>query len=179
MTENLPANAPRSSMMISKRKRKKFLELLAQTGRVSEAARYVGYTNTAFLQRVRREDEDFAAEWELALAAAADHLADVAIERAENGVLEPQYYKGEVVGHKVNYSDGLLMFVLRKLDPAYRDSARQGETNINFGIAILPMTAQSETDWEKKAVTMHSNQKVIEVEAKPIENNLTRVNRGD
>lgn len=177
--EKLPATAPKSSMTISKKKRKHFLNLLSQTGRVEASARAVGYTSSAFLQKLRREDEDFAAEWELALAAAADHLGDVAIERAENGVLEPVFYKGQVVGHKVNYSDSLLMFILRKLDPSYRDSAQTSETNLNVGIAVLPMTAANEQDWEKRALIMHDQQKVIELEAKPVENRMAHVQRGD
>jgi len=172
-------NAPISSMRMSRKKRSKFLELLARTGRVGVSARAVGYTSTAFLQKMRRDDDDFAADWDLALSAAADHLGDVAIERAENGVMEPIMYKGDVVGHKVNYSDSLLMFVLRKLDPSYRDSARFGDTNINFGVAILPMTAPSDGEWEERTQLMHSKQTVIELEAKPVENQLMRIKRGD
>jgi hypothetical protein len=166
-------------MIISKKKRKQFIEILSKTGRVSAASRAVGYTSSNFLRKVRKEDEDFALEWDMALEAAADHLAEVAIERAENGTLEPVYYKGDVVGHKVNYSDSLLMFVLRKLDPSYRDSAGRGETNLNFGIAILPMTAPNETDWETRAQLMHGAQEPLVIEAKPIENNMVRTKRGD
>jgi hypothetical protein len=147
---------------------------------VAEAARAVGYTDTATLQRFRRNDEDFAEAWDLALESAAHVLEEEAIRRATEGVLEPVYYKGDVAGYKTNYSDTLLMFILRGLKPGvYRDNVRGSETNINFGIAVLPMTAPDENQWEQRAQVMHNEQKVITIEAKPTENQMTRVKRGD
>ncbi len=168
-----------SKVILAKKKRKVFLRILAQTGKVAEAARAVGFQDTSSLQTFRRNDEDFAEEWENALDSAKHVLEEAAIDRAVNGVLEPTYYKGEVVGYTPKYSDALMMFILRKLDPAYRDTSRGGETNITFGIAVLPMTAQSDEQWEKRALDMHSKQTIIEVEAKPVENRLARVQRGD
>lgn len=168
-----------TSIALSKKKRKVFLSILAQTGKVAEASRAVGYLNTSFLTKLRREDEDFAEEWDLALESAKHVLEEEAVRRATEGVMEPTYYKGEVVGYTLKYSDALLMFILRKLDPSYRDTGRQGDTNINFGIAVLPMTAQSDEAWEQRALEMHDSQQTITLEAKPIENTLTRVQRGD
>jgi len=168
-----------TSVVLSKKKRRVFLNILAQTGRVAVASRAAGYQNTSFLTKLRRDDEDFAEEWDLALEAAKHVLEEEAVRRATDGVLEPVFYKGVIVGHKPNYSDALLMFILRKLDPAYRDTGRHGETNINFGIAVLPMTAQSDEAWEQRALEMHGGQKTITLEAKPVENNLDRVKRGD
>jgi hypothetical protein len=169
-----------SRAIIAKKKRRAFLSILAQTGKVAEAARSVGFQDTSSLQHYRRNDEEFAEEWELALEAAANVLEEEAIRRATEGVLEPVFYKGDIVGYKTNYSDALMMFILRGLKPGtYRDAVRGGETNINFGIAVLPMTAPDEGSWEKRAVDMHSNQVTIDVEAKPVENNLSRITRGD
>lgn len=169
-----------SRAVLAKKKRRVFLGVLAKTGRVAEAARAVGYTDTATLQAFRRQDEDFAEAWNYALEAAANVLEEEAIRRATEGVLEPVYYKGMVAGYKINYSDTLLMFVLRGLKPGtYRENQRGGDTNINFGIAVLPMTAPSEEQWEQRAVTMHSEQKVITIEAKPVENQMNRIKRGD
>ena len=169
-----------SRAFLAKKKRKVFLGVLAKTGRVSEAARAVGYTDTATLQQYRRNDEEFAEAWEYALEAAAHVLEEEAIRRATEGVLEPVYYKGEVAGYKTNYSDTLLMFILRGLKPSvYRENQRGGDTNINFGIAVLPMTAQSDEQWEQRAVLMHQEQKTITIEAKPVENQMARIKRGD
>jgi hypothetical protein len=169
-----------SHSILAKKKRKVFLSALSLTGKVSEAARACGYTDTATLQRYRREDEEFAEQWDLALESAANILEEEAIRRATEGVLEPVFYKGEVAGYKTNYSDTLLMFMLRGLKPGvYRENQRGGETNINFGIAVLPMTAQSEGAWEQRSRLMHDEQKTITIEAKPVENQMSRVRRSD
>jgi len=167
-------------VVVARKKRRAFLAALAETGQVATAAHAVGYTDTSFLQKLRRENEDFAEEWDHAVEAATDILVDEAVRRAKDGVHEPQYYKGEVVGYTIKHSDALLMFLIRGHRPdTYRENARGGETNINFGIAVLPMTAQNETDWQDRAVIMHDKQKPIILEAKPVENQMARVERGD
>ena len=174
-------NAPRSRMVMSQKKRRKFLELLAQTGRVKESALAVGFTTTSFLNKLRREDEDFADDWDHALIAATNVLEDEAIRRATEGVLDPVYYKGAVVGYKVNYSDTLLMFILRGLNPdKYREKAHGGtNVNLKFGIAVMPMTAPTEAGWETKAIEMHASQQTLTLEDKPTENKLITAKRGD
>jgi hypothetical protein len=169
-----------SRAVLAKKKRKVFLDVLAKTGRVTEAARAVGYTDTATLQSYRRQNEDFAEEWEHALESAADVLEDEMWRRAHDGVLEPTYYKGKIVGYTTKYSDAVGMFILRGLRPhKYRENARGGDTNINFGIAVLPMTAQNDKQWEDSAVLMHEEQKTITIEAKPVENTMARIKRSD
>lgn len=160
---------------LSKKKKRVFLDTLAKTGRVTESARSVGYTTTQHLHKMRREDEDFAEQWDLAVAAAKDVLEAEAIRRAHDGVLEPTYHKGEIVGYTTKYSDALLMFVLKKLDPEYRDTGRSGSTNINFGVAFLPIQAKDADAWESRSLDMHRDQTVITLEAKPIENNMVRI----
>jgi len=169
-----------SRVVLAKKKRNVFLSILAKTGKVAEAARACGHTDTSTFQKFRRNDEEFAEAWDEALEAAAHVLEAEAIRRATEGVLEPVFYKGEVAGYKTNYSDTLLMFVLRGLKPGvYRENARGGDTNINFGIAVLPMTAKSEEKWEQSAVLMHDQQKTITIEAKPVENQMNRIKRSD
>ena len=168
-----------SRVVLARKKRKVFLRVLAETGQVTEASRACGYTTPTTLQRFRRENEDFAEEWDDALQAAKHMLADEIWRRAKDGVLEPQFHKGEIVGYVPKYSDTLAMFILRKLDPSYRDNQRGGDMTINFGIAVVPMTAKDDGQWEQRAVQMHDEQKVITIEAKPEENQMTRIKRGD
>lgn len=48
---------------------------------------------------------------------------DVEIDRrAVDGIDKPVYYKGEKVDTVKEYSDNLLMFLRKKLDPSYRDN---------------------------------------------------------
>lgn len=169
-----------SRAFLAKKKRRVFLGVLAKTGQVAEAARACGYTDTATLQKFRRNDEDFAEAWDHALESAADVLEDEMWRRAHDGVLEPTYYKGKIVGYTTKYSDAIGMFILRGLRPhKYRENARGGDTNIHFGIAVLPMTAQNDEQWEQRAVLMHQEQKTITIEAKPVENQMARIKRGD
>lgn len=165
--------------LLARKKRRVFLRVLAETGKVIVAAQACGWQDTSTVQKARREDDDFAEEWDIALSAACNKLEAEAWRRAEEGVLEPTFYKGEIVGYTPKYSDSLIMFLLRKLDPSYRDTGRAGDTNINFGIAVLPMTAVNDEAWEQRAQVMHNKQQVITLEAKPVENNLARVQRGD
>jgi hypothetical protein len=132
------------------------------------------------LHKYRAKDEEFAKEWDIAVQSYGDILEAEADRRAREGVLEPNFYKGAVSGYTVKYSDTLLQFLMRGNNPKkYRENTHNGQTNINFGVAILPIQAKSDDDWEKRAVTMHSNQTVIELDAKPVENTRLSVKRGD
>jgi hypothetical protein len=148
---------------------------------VAYAAREVGYTSTAFMHKVRREDEDFADAWDLAVQAAGDRLEEAAVERAVNGVMEPQYYKGHIVGYTPRFSDSLLMFVLKKIRPEYRDSGGHGAVNVNVGVAVMPQANKSADVWEANAKIMHSEQKTITLEETKEENvyAAVRTGRGD
>jgi len=145
---------------LSKKKRKAFLRVLEQTGQVGEAAQAVGYQSTNFLRRVYREDEVFAKEWDNAIEAAADLLEDEAVRRARDGVREPVYYRGTVVGHKLSFSDTLLMFLLKGARPdKFADRKKiEGSFTGKIGVALLPMTTTDENAWEDLAASVHKNQ---------------------
>jgi hypothetical protein len=170
-----------SRIEMSKKKRNAFIASLAETGQVTTAAKAVGYATTQHLHKLRREDEDFATAWDEALMSAGDLLKDEAVRRARDGVLEPDYYKGDIVGYTVKYSDSLLMFIIKQNDPTYRDTGRGGGVNINFGVAIMPMQAKSDEAWESRALEMHDGQELIILEEKPKENLMLRakVTRSD
>ena len=171
---------PNSRAVLAKKKRRVFLGVLAKTGRVAEASRACGYTDTSTLTAFRRNDEEFAEAWDDALLDAAHVLEEEIWRRAHDGIMEPVFYKGKVTGHKRQFSDTLAMFIWRGIKPGtYRDSQRGGDMNINFGIAVMPATASDDGQWEESAVNMHSRQKVITIEAKPVENTLSRIQRSD
>jgi hypothetical protein len=98
-----------------------FLEALAETGMVVEAARRAGVPR-ASLYRRKAADADFAAAWAAALETGLDGLRDEAVRRARDGVEQTVWYRGEPVGTVRRYSDQLLMFLLRAHQPAlYRE----------------------------------------------------------
>ncbi len=65
-------------------------------------------------------------------AEACDALASEARRRAVEGVLKPVYYKGKLVGFIREYSDTLLMFLMKAAMPEkYRDNVRAKSTTPN------------------------------------------------
>jgi hypothetical protein len=95
-----------------------FIETLASTGVVSFAAACVGMTvSSAYRLRAHPDAEDFRRAWKAALAQATVRLADIAYERAIEGVAEPIVWKGEIIGERRRYSDRLLCYLLKHNDP--------------------------------------------------------------
>jgi hypothetical protein len=95
---------------------KAFLAALEETGSVSAAAKAAKISRVTVYAH-KRDDPDFAKEWDEALDRAADTLEDEARRRAHDGVDEDIYYKGEKVGTVRKYSDVLLMFLLKGIRP--------------------------------------------------------------
>ena len=128
--------------------RVKFLEALARTGNVGTAAYYVQRSRQSAYD-LRRRDPDFARGWQAALVLARDVAEDVLQERAIDGIEEPVYYHGEVVGTRRRYDNRLLLAHLARLDkiagqvPARRAAARFEEVMeaIRTGADTAPLVA--------------------------------------
>jgi hypothetical protein len=111
-------------------KQRRFIEVLADTGLVSAAAKAVGLTReTAYRLRRSAHGAAFARAWDAARDHAGGFVEDVAFERAIEGVEHNVYDEyGEVVCTKRVYNDRLLMFLLRHLEPErYGGAAAQRE----------------------------------------------------
>lgn len=89
-----------------------FLASLSLTPNVTEACRQAGVTRQAAYQ-YRAEDSEFAARWDAALDESTDELVGEAYRRAKEGVEEPVYFMGRVVGKVRKYSDTMLIFLLK------------------------------------------------------------------
>ncbi len=67
----------------------------------------------------------------------ADLLEDEAVRRAKDGVEEPVYQGGKLVGHVQKYSDTLLIFLLKGAKPEkFRERSQHefsGEDGISTG----------------------------------------------
>ena len=101
--------------------RKGFLEALAQTGNVTGSAQKVGVTRQA-AYKARKGSKEFTKQWDEAIEEAMDAMELEVHRRAMNGVEEPVYYQGQVVGTVRKYSDNLLMFMTKAHRPEkYRD----------------------------------------------------------
>ncbi|WP_296676376.1 hypothetical protein [Novosphingobium sp.] len=87
-----------------------FLEALAGSGSVSGAARSVGMSReSAYVLRRRADARGFAQAWDAARLLAAEHLVDLAWDRAVQGELRPLVWHGEVVGEVRHYDNRLLL----------------------------------------------------------------------
>ena len=98
---------------------RRFIEVLADTGQVSLAAKAVGMSRES-AYRLRRSPHGaaFARAWDAARHHAGAFLEDVAFERAIEGVEHNVYNEyGEVICTKRVVNDRLLMFLLRHLKP--------------------------------------------------------------
>ena len=97
-----------------------FLETLRRTGMVTSACAQVGIARQTAYDR-RKRDEEFAREWGDVLARAVEVMERELFRRAVVGVSRPVFQQGRKVGEIREYSDNLLMFMLKKWEPSYRE----------------------------------------------------------
>lgn len=97
-------------------KRSQFLAALADCGNVTRAAEATELSRV-YLYQVKREDEDFANEWEKAERIGSLRLEDEARRRAVEGWEEPVWHRGEMCGAVKKYSDTLLIVLLKAHHP--------------------------------------------------------------
>ncbi len=139
-------------MKFTPKKREKFLETLAATCNVSKSAQAVG-VSTVTVYKTRRKDEAFAMEWEQAIEAGTATLEAEAMRRAFDGVDEPVFYQGEIVGHVRKYSDNLAMFLLKAHAPEkYRERSDVNMTHSGEAKFVMYAveTAKDADEWRKQ-----------------------------
>lgn len=116
-------------------KRELFLNNLCETGNVSMAA-----ISAAIPRRIlyfwRDADAEFAQEWDKAAVIGTKALEDEAVRRG-TGFERPIYWQGKQVGTTTDYSDGLLIFMLKARDPARFKDNYQPPPNADGENAIV------------------------------------------
>lgn len=73
-------------------------------------------------------------------------LEEAALKRAVDGVDEDVYFKGEVVGQKKVYSDGLLSQMLKARIPEYSNEEARTNNSLTVNVAIMPRASTYE-EW--------------------------------
>ncbi|OGN89789.1 MAG: hypothetical protein A2158_01600 [Chloroflexi bacterium RBG_13_46_14] len=102
-------------------RRKRFLDGYRKHHAVGRAARYAGISRRQVYRWIENSKE-FAQEFEDVKREVIEQLEMEADRRAMKGVRKPVFYQGLPVGHIQEYSDSLLMFRLKALDPEkYRE----------------------------------------------------------
>ena len=115
-------------------RQRKFIEVLADTGSVRQAA-LAAQMSQQSCYRLRRSPgaEAFARAWDAGIEEASRRLVDIAFERAVQGVADPVFDKdGACIAVRRKYNDRLLMFLLRAHHPeryryAHADLRHAGE----------------------------------------------------
>lgn len=102
-------------------RRSRFLKYLREGWSIAHAATKATL-NRRTLYRYKDKHQEFSDEWDNAVDEGTDMLEDILRERVVKGVERPVYYKGEVVGGVAEYSDTLLIFLLKGRRPEkFRD----------------------------------------------------------
>jgi hypothetical protein len=110
-------------------KQREFIEALADSGSVAQAAQAVGMSErSAYKLRRSPGAESFDYAWSAATDAAAKRLLDEAFERALVGSDEPVFNRdGDRVGLRFRKSDKMLQFLLRAYMPGRFGGLGQGQ----------------------------------------------------
>jgi hypothetical protein len=102
----------------------RFLLELEKHGQQSMAARDSGVVLRDMIA-IRDENPERAAEYAESIEISTGALILEARRRGQEGVTKDVYYQGAVVGHQQEFSDGLLMFLIKGQDPRYATERRE------------------------------------------------------
>lgn len=120
---------------------KAFLTALAKQGTVTAACESARIErSTAY--RAREAHEDFKQEWNAAREAFAELLEKEAIRRAVKGVRRARYFKDELLRYEREYSDTLLLALLRANNPQkYKErmDLTSGDEKIPIAVVKMPV----------------------------------------
>ena len=114
-----------------------YLEKLQETGNFASACAHANISDETV--RLHREaDREFALAEERARRLFVDACEREAIRRGRDGVEKPVFYQGKRVDDSKirEYSDTLLLAVLKKHDPGYRDRATV-DMNLSGGVLVI------------------------------------------
>ena len=99
-----------------------FLVALRERGVAGYACKSLGISRRT-VYNWKRDDADFAKEWEEAVDDAVDAMEAEAYRRAKIGTRKPVFQQGRQVGYIREYSDTLLIFMLKAKRPnEYRET---------------------------------------------------------
>lgn len=123
----MPSKAHRT--LITNKKKKIFLDAMAEGHSVTHAATLCGYSRR-YMYDIRDHNPGFAKEWDDAWEQGADVFREEVRERALKGTKEAIVFKGQVTGAVRRMSDLMLIFATKARAPEYKDNAK---VEVNVG----------------------------------------------
>ena len=133
-------------------KQRGFLKAFAALGSVQAACAQNGLPKRTIYNWVERDDV-FARQFEDAKEAATDVLEGECRRRAVDGVAEPIYFQGGVVGHVQRYSDACLLALLNAYRPdrfkrRHGQAGREGDGSISNVVHVSYDASMKPDDME-------------------------------
>jgi hypothetical protein len=141
--------APRNFIRnaITKARRDKFLEVLADTGSVAAASRAASPHSRRGARRsfedFRARDPDFAKAWDDAVTTSLGKVESEIMRRARTPTKRPIFSRGELVGEEDVFDNKLLLALARKMSPEWRESRHlsvEGSVDHNHRHAHLQLS---------------------------------------
>ncbi len=128
-------------------KKRAFLVALAVGGTISGAAKAANISRTNHYKWLKDDPVgEYAAAFAQAKEEYADSLEQEVTRRARDGVKEPVYYQGKIVGYVLRYSDNLLMFKLKGERPEKFQERLRAEMMGKDGSPIMIKFADPEEE---------------------------------
>lgn len=132
-------------------KKAAYLRNYATTGRIMESA-YKAGVDPSSVKRWRGEDDGFVEAEGAAHDVFVEWLESVAIKRATEGVAKPVFQGGQQVGTTQEFSDVLLIFLMKGERPGkYRDQAKIELTGPGGGPLRHTVSALASMDDHERA----------------------------
>ena len=143
-----------------------FIEALADTGSVDAACKAVDMSQRGAYHLRRQPGADsFRKAWEAALQLGVARVEDVVMDRALNGVEEPLYSYGKLVGTRTRYNDRLLMFILRNRAPDRFAEGKPKAMNAIDQMEVARLKKQWRAEWEAEQRAARPHVSAAEVRA--------------
>lgn len=120
----------RSGTRIRDKEKETYLAQLRLTGNMAESAKVAGIAKQT-VYNLKQKDEAFRAAVDDAIDTAVDRLVGEAWRRAHDGVTKPVFWQGKKLKSGIQeYSDVLLMFLIKRHRPEYRERTTLDLTNL-------------------------------------------------
>lgn len=107
-------------LKLTSKRKTLFLERLSSDPNVLEAAKSIAISPTCLYDH-KKKDPEFREAWDAAEKLGALTLLEEAQRRAVKGVPKGVWHQGKLVGTEIQYSDTLLIFLIKKHFPEFRE----------------------------------------------------------